>query len=238
LPDGLAIPRFNLITRTTQRDRNAWREVKRVPAYLNNIVKDPPNVARLADLKQLTADVISGTNPAVVGKIHVQFSNGVFSYHLDWTGRNADVQELGWAFDMPGDCDHFSWDRAARWTVYPSYHLGRPMGTATPDSMNVPLTRMDRPDAFDYNSTKYDCNWASLTSKSGAGLRVEFDPQQRFHCRGGVASASQEYTLFVNQQVSPPDDISKNVISDYYLMLKPGSKIDGQFSVGSNQINQ
>ena len=238
LPDGLPIPRFNLITRVTQRDSKAWREVKRFPATLNHVVKDPPNATTLAELKQLTADVVSGTNSTLVGKVHVQFANGEFSYHLDWTGRNADVQELGWAFDMPGDCNRFSWDRAARWTVYPPTHIGRPTGTATPDTMGVPLTRMDRPDAFDYNSTKYDCNWASLTSNTGLGLRVEFDPQQRFHCRGGIANASQQYVLFVNQQVSPPDDISKNVISDFYMTLKPGGKVDGHFRVGSNQINK
>lgn len=236
LPDGLPIPRFNLVTRITQRDLKAWREVKRFPASLTNVVKDPPNATTLAELKQLTADVVGGTNSTVVGKIHAQFANGEFSYHLDWTGRNANVQELGWVFEMPGDCNHFSWNRAARWTVYPPHHIGRATGTATPDSMNVPLTRMDRADAFDFNSTKYDCNWASLTSKAGKGLRVEFDPQQRFHCRGGIANASRQYVLFVNQQVSPPDDISKNVIPDFYMTLKPGSQVDGRFRVGSNQI--
>jgi len=237
LPVSLQIPRFNLVTRTTVRDRNGWREAKRTSAVLVHVITEPPNVKALADLKQLTADIMSGTNSRPVGKVRVQFSNGEFSYHLDWTGRNADVQELGWAFDMPGDCNHFSWNRAGRWTIYPPTHIGRLSGTALPDTMSVPLTRMDRPDAFDYNSTKYDCNWASLTSNTGAGLRVEFDAQQRFHCRGGVANASAEYTLFVNQQVSPPEDISRNVVSDYYLTLKPGSKIDGHFLVGSNQTH-
>ena len=236
LPDSLPIPQFNLITRVTQRDPLAWREVKRFPVHLANVVMEPASATTLAQLKQLTADVLSGTNSQVVGKLHAQYANGEFSYRFEWTGHNADVQELGWAFDLPANCDHFSWDRAARWTVYPAYHIGRPTGTATPDSMNVPLTRMDRADAFDFNSTKYDCNWASLTTRTGTGLRVEFDPQQRFHCRGGVGNGGNGYVLFVNQQVSPPDDISKNVVSDFYMTLKAGETIEGRFRVGSNQI--
>jgi hypothetical protein len=101
--------------------------------------------------------------------------------------------------------------------------------------MNVPLTRVDRADAFDFNSTKYDCNWAGLTTGSGAGLRVEFDPPRRFHCRGGAGDRGG-YVLFVNQQVSPPDDISKEVVSDLYLTLKTGNVIEGHFLVGSNQV--
>lgn len=235
LPDGLPIPRFNLVTRVTHHDPYLWRVVKRFPAQLTNIVIEPASATALAQLKQLTADVV-GTNGQVAGKLQAQYGDGEFSYQLNWTGRNADVQELGWAFDLPKDCDHFSWDRAARWTVYPSYHIGRPTGTATPDSMNVPLTRMDRPDAFDFNSTKYDCNWASLTTKAGAGLRVEFDPEHRFHCRGGIADGGNGYVLFVNQQVSPADDISKNVVPEFYMTLKRGTQIEGRFRVGSNQI--
>ena len=235
LPDGLPVPQFNLVTRVTQRDPIGWREVKRFPVHLENMAIEPPSAATLAQFKELTADVVGGTDADVVGTLHAQYADGEFSYHLEWTGQNADVQEAGWKFAMPADCDHFSWDRNARWTVYPPTHIGRPAGTATPDSMQVPLTRMDRPDAFDFNSTKYNCNWASLTTQAGAGLRVEFDPHQRFHCRGGVADGGHGYVLFVNQQVSPPDDISKNVVADFYMTLKPGSTIDGHFRVGSNQ---
>jgi hypothetical protein len=102
--------------------------------------------------------------------------------------------------------------------------------------MNVPVTRMNRVDAFDFNSTKYDCNWASLTTAAGAGLRAEFDPKQRFHCRAGVADGGHGYTLFVNQQVSPPDDISKPIVPDFYLMLNRGQTIEGHFRIGANEM--
>ncbi len=188
-----------------------WRKAARFPATLTNIVAEPASATTLAQLKQLTADVVGGPNRKVVGKVHAQYADGEFTYRLEWTGDKADVQELGWAIHMPKNCDRFSWDRAARWTVYPDHHIGRPTGTATPDPINVPYTRMDRTDAFDFNSTKYDCNWASLADKVGAGLRVEFAAKQRFHCRAGVAEGTQGYVLFVNQQVCPPDDLSKPV---------------------------
>jgi hypothetical protein len=40
----------------------------------------------------------------------------------------------------------------------------------------------------------------------------------------------------VNQQVSPPDDISKPIVPDYYLTLKRGDTIEGHFRIGSNQM--
>lgn len=233
LPEGLPIPQFNLITRITQRDPKYWREVLRFPSHLSNVVSEPTSATSLTQLKQLTADVVGGTNNQVVAKLRASYANGEFTYQLDWTGVLADVQELGWAFQLPKSCDHFSWDRAARWTVYPPRHIARIAGTATPDTMHATYTRMDRPDAFDFNSTKYDCNWAGLTTANGVGLRVEFDAGKRFHCRGG-ATAGGGYTLFVNQQVSPADDFITSVVPDLYLKLKAGDTIQGRFRVGSN----
>ena len=39
--------------------------------------------------------------------------------------------------------------------------------------------------------------------------------------------------LFVNQQVSPPDDLSSNVVRDLYMTLNPGDVIEGSFKIGS-----
>jgi beta-galactosidase len=237
LPDGLAIPQFNVITRVTARDKKFWRKATLYPSHLTNVVLEPASATKLADLKQLTADVIGGSKGELVGHLEAHYANGEFSYTLNWTGGKEEiVHELGWVFEMPKNCDRFSWDREARWTIYPDHHIGRATGMATPDSMNVPVTRMDRIDAFDFNSTKYDCNWASLTTRAGTGLRAEFDRAQRFHCRAGIAENGHDYALFVNQQVSPPDDISKPVVSDYYLTLKRGDTIEGHFRIGSNQM--
>jgi beta-galactosidase len=233
LPADLPIPQFNLVTRVTQRSEKYWREVLRFPARLTNVVVEPANATRLADMRRITADVVS-TNNQVAGRLRASFDKGEFAYQLDWTGPEADVQELGWAFHMPKNFDHFSWERTGRWTVYPGSNINRNSGTATPDSMHAAYTRMDRPGAFDFNSTKYDCNRASLTTARGAGLGLDFDATQRFHCRGGVAP--EGCTLFVNQQVSPADDFITAVVKDYYMKLKAGDTLRGRFHVGANRV--
>jgi hypothetical protein len=97
--------------------------------------------------------------------------------------------------------------------------------------MNVALTKITRPDAFDFNSTKYECDWALLTDRKGAGLMVRFDPAQRHQCRAG--KNADGYTLAVNKQVCPPQDISSKVVPDLYLTLNPGDVLEASFTVGS-----
>jgi beta-galactosidase len=236
LPAESPIPWFNLVTRVMRRNPLLWKDVDRFPAHLTNTVVEPASANSLAQLKHLKADVIGGTNSQIVGKLRAEYAGGEFSYQLDWTGAAADVQELGWAFELPQDADHFTWHRAARWTVYPDSHISRITGTATPDSMKGHLTKMDRAGMFDFNSTKYDCNWASLTSASGTGLRVEFNSKQRFHCRAGGRGEHLGYVLFVNQQVSLPDDFTRPVVGDLMMELKPGDTIKGRFRIGRNQV--
>src|SRR5207302_4864233 len=89
--------------------------------------------------------------------------------------------------------------------------------------------------AFDFNSTKYDCNWASLTTTAGAGLMVRFDPSQRFHCRGGGGNGGN-YLLYVNQQVSLPNDFTTQVVPDLILTLSSGNVLQGSFRVGSMAV--
>jgi hypothetical protein len=243
LPQTLAFPQFNLITRVTQRDPQIWRKVTRYPATLQNLkLNDASATAKhladvkqfSADVKQFSADVIGGPDNTLVGKLTGTFSENRLNYRFEWTGpEKTEVQEIGWAFAVPAECNRFSWDREARWTVYPEKHIGRPRGTAMPDTMNVPYTKMDRVDAYDFNSTKYDCNWASLTDRAGNGIRAEFDETQRFHCRGGVSEDGQ-HVLFVNQQVSPPDDLSTPVVRDLYMTFNPGDVIEGSFRIGRN----
>ena len=48
------------------------------------------------------------------------------------------------------------------------------------------------------------------------------------HHKGKPATAS------TRRQVSPPDDLSTNVVRDLYMTLNPGEKIEGSFKIGSN----
>ena len=86
-------------------------------------------------------------------------------------------------------------------------------------------------------STKYDCNWASLTTAGGAGLRAEFDPHQRFHCRAGSANGGGGYVLFVNQQVSLPNDFTQPVVPDLIMTLTAGNVLQGSFRIGSMTVS-
>jgi hypothetical protein len=222
LPQGLAFPKFNLLTRLTEKDPGMWKKVTRYTAQLAE-----PNSTDTS----LEANIVMDNNPSkVVGNVKARYEGNRFIYRLEWTGPKADVQELGWIFTMPRSNDRFSWNRDALWTVYPQTHIGRPSGTARPDSMNVPLSKVTRPDAYDFNSTKYNCRWASLTDESGDGLRVQFTKEDRHHCRGGVSDAGN--TLTVNKLVIPPTDISTNVVPELYMTLNKGDKVDGAFSVG------
>jgi beta-galactosidase/beta-glucuronidase len=223
MKDG-AFPQFNLITRETKKDPAKWRKIDRFPVTLAN--------AR-TESGTMTADLIGGPDKKPVGKLRATLAGDKFDYTVEWTGpAKSEVQELGWSIAMPKSFDRFSWDRVARWTVYPDKHISRPRGTATPDSISTQYTKVDRTDAFDFNSTKYDCNAASLTNAAGGGVRVEFAAKQRFHCRGGADG--DRTILFVNQQVSPPEDLSTNVVRDLYLTLNPGDKITGSFRIGAN----
>ena len=65
------------------------------------------------------------------------------------------------------------------------------------------------------------------------GLRVEFAAGQRHQCRGGFAD-NGAYTLIVNKQTSPPQDISSKEVPDLFLTLSSGGQVDGTFRLGSS----
>lgn len=235
LPAGLPIPLFNLITQTNYGDPVYWEDSIRFPASLTSVVLTPPGATTLAQLNSLSATVIGGINGTqVLGTIQASYTNNLFSYTLHWTGPSWPVQEVGWTFQMPANYTNFSWNRVGRWTVYPDYDIGRVSGTATPASTNVDITDMDIPNAFDFNSTKYNCNCASLTSAAGDGLMLQFSPQQLFHCRAGATTNGLGYILTANQQVSPANDINANDVPDLFMTLSSGNVLQGSFSVGSN----
>jgi hypothetical protein len=66
-----------------------------------------------------------------------------------------------------------------------------------------------------------------------AACGVEFAPGQRHQCRGGFAD-NGAYTLIVNKQTSPPQDISSKEVPDLFLALSKGNQVDGAFRLGSN----
>ncbi|HEY1686186.1 MAG TPA: glycoside hydrolase family 2 TIM barrel-domain containing protein [Tepidisphaeraceae bacterium] len=166
-----------------------------------------------------------------VAHVHVDVMGEKFAYTITWSAGDADIQELGWAFEMPRQYDHFSWNRQSLWTWYPATHVGRPAGTATPASANQDIGRISRPDAFDFNSSKYYCNFARLTDGSGNGIGLNFAAEDRQDCRGDFADNG--YKLVVNKYCSPPRDLSSGIVPDLYFTIKNGVSVNGGFSVGS-----
>lgn len=235
LPKGLSFPRFNLVAEAQTSDPPKHLPTERFAASLRNLKVEPSVCKSLAlgNLKGMEADILLQTDPPQnVGHVRAHFAEGVFSYHTDWTGPNTWIQELGWIFEMPSAYNRFSWKRKADWSYYPETHIGRPAGTALPDSANAHVTKIERPDAFGFNSSKYHCSWASLTDAGGRGLCLQFAPGDAYAVRGGFGE-NGSYTLVVNKQASPPRE--NNIVSDYYLQLKRGDTVEGSFLVGSKK---
>jgi beta-galactosidase len=241
---GIKFPRFNLVTGKQVRDEEGkgWRRLIRRTGELVNVKvqKAEGTVAAtdgagllatpFAEVRSVEADVRLQPGAAAVGHLHAESSGGKLSYRLTWSGDKSDVYELGWIFQAPKGVERFSWSRKALWSYYPPDHIGRPTGTATPDSAQAELTKVDRPDAFDFNSTKFNCDWASLTDAAGRGLCLVFSPDQRQHVRGGV-TADQTCTLVVNRCYSPPRDISSGIVSDFYTVLSKNDQVEGSFQI-------
>ncbi len=235
IPKGLLFPEFNLVSEAKGYDPRKHLPTDRFAASLRNVKVVPAESRDLTfeKLRSIEADILLQTDPPqIAGHLRANFTNSVFRYHIDWTGPDTWIQELGWIFEMPNAYDRFSWEREALWSYYPDTNIGRPTGTATPDSANAHVTKVDRPDAFDFNSSKYNCRWASLTDAAGKGLCVQFAPEDRYAVRGGFAG-NGSYTLVVNRQASPPHE--NDIVSDYFLQLKAGDTIDSSFVVGSKK---
>jgi beta-galactosidase len=239
---GLTFPSFNLVTGTNAPDGKGWHLLSRSTGELTHVAvrrragttlgmgADSLTALPLAEVESVEADIVLQPGAIPAGHLHADLSGGRFDYGLTWSGPKSDVFELGWVFKLPKGVERFSWDRKGAWSYYPSDHVGRPAGTATPDSTRLDVTRVDRPDAFDFNSTKFDCNWASLTDRADRGLCLQFTPEQRHHVRGGLALGG-ECTLIVNRCYSPPRDISSNIVPDLYTTLKKGDEVSGSLRI-------
>jgi len=240
---GLTFPKFNLLTGTVVQDDKGWRRLDRRTGELVNIKvhrkglvggamrADALSATPLEQVEKFEADVLLEPGSTQAGHIEGEVAGGKMTYRLTWSGEKSDIFELGWIFGAPKGCDRFSWDRQAIWPYYPPTHIGRPDGMATPESARVELTKVERPDAFDFNSTKFDCNWASLTDSHQRGLCFLFAPDQRQHVRG-IVDDSGNCGLVVNRCYSPPRDISSNVVPDLYTVLTKNKTVMSSFEIG------
>lgn len=239
----LRFPDFHFVSGKNVDDGKTWMRAERQQGELSGITVRRQNgrtgnagsaeLAKmpLANVAVLDATVLlrPGTNRA--GTLHAEYADGTLRYRFTAATNFHTVYELGWVFHLPKGTDRFAWDRKADWSWYPPGHIGRPHGEARPDSARVDLTRVDRPDAFDFDSTKFACNWAALTNHAGKGLLVRFEPEDREDVRAGIA-ADGATTLTVNRCESPPRDISAAIVPDLYTELKKGAVVRGEFQIG------
>jgi hypothetical protein len=254
-------PHLNLTPVTYGKDAVGWHLINRHPVKLANItLQDSKKVddenalyaMSLGGVKSVDAEVDSADDASKkLGELHVDCADGHFSYRLAWAAaakkgsardqkkqgnagntKGTDIQELGWIFHLPAAQDHFSWHRGQTYfSWYPKDYVGRINGTATPDSANQDITKLTRPDAFDFNSTKYSCDWAMLADGSGKGLGIKCDAKDRQQIRAGNDDGGG-HILVVNKYCCPPNDLSANVVPDLYFHLNPGQRAEGEFTVG------
>jgi beta-galactosidase len=241
---GVMFPQFNLVTGKVVQDEagKGWKRLVRASGQLVNLKVQKAGgspttmdeaallATPFADVRSVDADVVLQAGAIATGHVHAELADGKMSFSFIWSGEKSDIYDLGWIFRVPKGIDRFSWSRQSVWSYYPPDHIGRPTGTATPDSTRVELTKVNRPDAFDFNSTKFNCDWASLTDAEGRGLCVVFSSEQRQDVRGGFAPDGS-CTLIVNRCYSPPRDISSSIVPDLYTVLKKGDQVAGNFQV-------
>ena len=130
---------------------------------------------------------------------------------------------------MAAAADHFTWHRKGYWSYYAPDHIGRLSGTATPDSADQNILHITRPDAFDFNSTKYFCDWAMLADSGGKGIAIKSSGDDRQQCRAGTTSDGQRQ-LVVNKFACPPRDISSNTVPDFYVK---DQSVSSGFTIGA-----
>ncbi|MBV9122607.1 MAG: hypothetical protein JO112_04555, partial [Planctomycetes bacterium] len=239
---GVRFPRLNLVTVAYgSSPKTGWRTAFRKTGMLTNIRVAGQAVANdeelyrkeLTEVAQVEADVVLATAPKeVVGKVRTEFAHGHFHYRVEWLKEPeepaTEVQELGWIFGVPKEQDRFSWQRIGPLSWYPEDHIGRLRGTTRPDTMDQEITHITRPDAFDFNSTKYACDWATLLDGTGKGLGVRFTREQRHQVRAG-RSKEGGYELVVNLHCCPPRDLSSGVVPELYFTLKKGQVTEAAF---------
>ncbi|WP_436923916.1 glycoside hydrolase family 2 TIM barrel-domain containing protein [Halosimplex amylolyticum] len=137
---------------------------------------------------------LEGTGDAVDARVTLRPATDGWvrlSYDLSVTADRS-AREVGIALDLAPDFETLSWERDARWTVYPDDHVGRPEGVAEAfpsgerpgdreRDFTLPWSRDATPrGSNDFRSAKRNVRRASLTDgESGLELRAGGDAHLR-----------------------------------------------------------
>ncbi|MCK5821018.1 MAG: glycoside hydrolase family 2 [Bacteroidales bacterium] len=102
--------------------------------------------------------------------------------------EDINPRQIGLIYTMPYEYEHLAWERNGQWSIYPENHIGRTKGKATPfpNGMRVTKNFGDKPawgweeDTYpmgsnDFRASRDKLIQASLTDKSGSGIRMHSD---------------------------------------------------------------
>ena len=127
-------------------------------------------------------------------------ATGGYTITIDGTGAlkvnyrfksvtKIDPRQIGLVFMVPRSFDTLAWKRTAQWSVYPDDHIGRAEGVAKASHETTDGDPREEPswpwvlDATelgtnDFRSSKHNIHYASVTDRSGAGVRIQSDGSQ------------------------------------------------------------
>jgi len=108
------------------------------------------------------------------------------SCDYEYLGKDIEVRELGFRFDVPTGSSLLAWDRNAEFSVYPDDHIGRPRGRAKAINQHkagIPPTNAWSSDntplgTNDFRSTKRNINWGYIGLENGPGVAIESNGRQ------------------------------------------------------------
>jgi hypothetical protein len=97
-----------------------------------------------------------------------------------YDGPELFAREIGQRLALPREFDTLDWSRRAEWGVYPSDHIGRPVGHARASYAHAyarpptwPWSQDDSPlGSNDFRSTKRHVDWAVLSRAGGTALEL------------------------------------------------------------------
>ncbi len=175
---------------------------------------------------------------------HVQMNcdkhgNARFDYQYTYSGKPFKAGEVGLCLPLTTDCRRIEWNRSTEWDVYPSDHIGRPVGTAwanhdpqmapPANGYMYPIIPGGNPNSLpwpcsqdstlfgtdDFRATKYHIHQARLSNEFGGSIHAAAE------CDVNARACLQNGKVLFNLWKSDTDG----------LQLSDGSTVAGTFMI-------
>jgi beta-galactosidase len=143
------------------------------------------------------------------------------SWTLNWASADTHLWEVGMKFPMPSAYSQMRWWRDSFFTAYPAGHLGEPTG-------------MCRSGDTQFEASKRDLHWMTLTDPTGNGLELLSDGSPLV---ARAIPGAQENTLFASTQLAGPQGLSGDWVSDHDILATQGQSLSGSFVLRATATN-